>query len=140
MEVGLKCCYNTGHKGLQFRTLLRASSPVVGELIHAHMGTEKLGRGSRKLQRGPKHGQSDTAKTLMDGYGLQPPMVSRTAAAEGVVSTSFLEHDAAYFHSYSHVGIHEEMIKAIAPHPRLLFPLIPTESRRLSADAHARLL
>lgn len=32
---------------------------------------------------------------------------------EGVVATSFLDHDRAYFQAYSHVGIHEEMIKVL---------------------------
>jgi hypothetical protein len=39
---------------------------------------------------------------------LAPPAA---ALKEGVVPSSNLEHDRAYFQAYSHVGIHEEMIK-----------------------------
>ena len=53
----------------------------------------------------------DARRAKVDGYGLQPAMVSPAAAKEGVVASNFLEQDAAYFHAYSHVGIHEEMIK-----------------------------
>lgn len=34
-----------------------------------------------------------------------------TPPKEGAVARSFLDHDRAYFQAYSHVGIHEEMIK-----------------------------
>ena len=40
---------------------------------------------------------------------VAPPVAA--AAKEGVVPASFLEQDRAYFQAYSHVGIHEEMIK-----------------------------
>jgi hypothetical protein len=49
-----------------------------------------------------------------------PPPMSPPAAtihppsSDVVVSTSYAEMDAAYFHSYAHVGIHEEMIKVDA--------------------------
>eukprot|EP00249_Psilotum_nudum_P010012 c22281_g1_i1 orf=471-1718(+) len=46
-----------------------------------------------------------------DSWVMQPAMVSPSAAKEGIGSSNIAEQDAAYFHSYSHVGIHEEMIK-----------------------------
>jgi protein arginine N-methyltransferase 6 len=76
--------------------------PLNDDKVAKPSGGVKHVRGVKKLGRTrPKH----------PGYGLQPAMVSATAKKEGVVSTSFLEQDAAYFQSYSHLGVHEEMIK-----------------------------
>lgn len=68
---------------------------------------KQVGRG------GKRGGARERMRMKAEGYGLQPAMVSSAAAKEGIVSTNFPEHDAAYFHSYSHVGIHEEMIKVL---------------------------
>lgn len=61
-----------------------------------------------------------------EGYGLQPAasMVSSSASRDhgAVAPTAFREHDAAYFHAYSHIGVHEEMIKAFSPY--LAFPFL----------------
>ncbi|XP_073389493.1 probable protein arginine N-methyltransferase 6 isoform X2 [Physcomitrium patens] len=45
------------------------------------------------------------------GFVLPAPPPVVVAPKEGVVASSFLDQDRAYFHAYSHVGIHEEMIK-----------------------------
>ncbi|KAH7352439.1 hypothetical protein KP509_19G045000 [Ceratopteris richardii] len=42
------------------------------------------------------------------GVVSSPP---RATACESVVSNNYAEIDAAYFNSYTHVGVHEEMIK-----------------------------
>ncbi|CAM6105310.1 unnamed protein product [Calypogeia fissa] len=39
------------------------------------------------------------------------PMVPSRPSKDGIIATSIREHDAAYFHAYSHIGVHEEMIK-----------------------------
>lgn len=54
---------------------------------------------------------------------LSPGGNASPAAAptkEGVVASTFHDHDRAYFQAYSHVGIHEEMIKVKFSHLELL--------------------
>jgi protein arginine N-methyltransferase 6 len=39
------------------------------------------------------------------------PMVSSQRPKDGIRAASIRDHDAAYFQAYSHIGVHEEMIK-----------------------------
>ena len=62
----------------------------------------------------------DGSPKMLSSSASSPPPTSPQVGAhppptpsEVVVSTSYAEMDAAYFHSYAHVGIHEEMIKVI---------------------------
>lgn len=77
-------------------------------MAHSELGPDKVlrvrARGLRR-SRGIRH--------RSEGWAAHPTVVvsPSSAAADGAVSNSFAEHDAAYFNSYSHVGIHEEMIK-----------------------------
>ncbi|MCO5570345.1 hypothetical protein L7F22_024064 [Adiantum nelumboides] len=87
--------------------------PPAAELSagHREMGPEKSlkARGGRR-----KLSQSDywAPGRFSTASGASPSSTPAAApSSESVVSSSYAEQDAAYFHSYAHVGIHEEMIK-----------------------------
>lgn len=86
--------------------------PPAAELSagHREMGPDKSLKargGRRKLSRTDYWAPSRPSTAS----AAAPSSTPAAPSSESVVSTNYAEQDAAYFHSYAHVGIHEEMIK-----------------------------
>jgi len=76
---------------------------------HSHIHRERVRRGARR-SRGSSSSHSLRVLEQSQPHHHRPPCT---------------DFDLAYFHSYAHLGIHQEMIKV--PLPLLLsFPLSPT--------------
>ncbi|KAL2649902.1 hypothetical protein R1flu_018030 [Riccia fluitans] len=72
-------------------------------------GSKLLGLSSARGASGRKLGKS---RLTAEGYGVRPAAAAMLARDQGLIgNTGYREHDAAYFHAYSHIGVHEEMIK-----------------------------
>ncbi|KAL5543038.1 hypothetical protein UlMin_010748 [Ulmus minor] len=70
-------------------------------------GERRLGTSQReRVRRGPRGGSR--SRDLRDGHDFGGLRVSEQQKQQKTPCTDF---DMAYFHSYSHLGIHEEMIK-----------------------------
>lgn len=93
------------------------------------MGPEK-GLKARGSRRRPSRNEYWVPGHSSSAIVASPSTPAAAASSEGVVSTSYAEQDAAYFHSYAHVGIHEEMIK----------DHIRTETYRTAILQHADLI
>nr|XP_027097884.1 probable protein arginine N-methyltransferase 6 isoform X1 [Coffea arabica]XP_027097885.1 probable protein arginine N-methyltransferase 6 isoform X1 [Coffea arabica] len=75
-----------------------------GQVAAGHRGR----RGSRGRQRRDGSGSNSSASRVYNYYGAQQQEKEEERAPPPPPCTDF---DVAYFHSYAHVGIHEEMIK-----------------------------
>lgn len=75
-----------------------------GQVVAGHRGR----RGSRGRQRRDGSGSHSSGSRVYNCYGAQQQEKEEERAPPPPPCTDF---DVAYFHSYAHVGIHEEMIK-----------------------------
>ncbi|KAL3701633.1 hypothetical protein R1sor_019655 [Riccia sorocarpa] len=67
-------------------------------------GSKLLGLGSARGASGRKLGKS---RLTAEGYGVRPAAAAMLANRDQafVGNTGYREHDAAYFHAYSHIGV-----------------------------------
>jgi protein arginine N-methyltransferase 6 len=114
------CCRFDTMLTSSFDMMEQDAQPFNNDIIR----TEKLGGGEKTTTAGGGGGARRPRRSRVKGLGLRSSTSSRVqpsivgvsptpavVAKEGVVSSNFREQDAAYFHAYSHLGVHEEMIK-----------------------------